>query len=195
LRFNDLGVEVWGADIDPVVADNPSLDRSFVTTPSELTGIPDESVDLVISCSVLEHVSDPTALFEEVMRVLRPGGLFFAKTPNRFHYMPVIASATPTWFHKMYNRWRGREEVDTFPTLYRLNSRGAVRKYAKAVGLEVERVWTVEGRPEYLRLTPPTYLAGMIYERTVNGLGLDAIKGVLLMRLRKPESEIASCAA
>lgn len=186
LRFDGLDAEIWGADIDPVVAENPSLDRAFVTTPTALSGIPDESVDLVVSCSVLEHVSEPAGLLREVRRVLKPGGLFLAKTPNRYHYMPLIASITPTWFHKTYNRWRGREEVDTFPTLYRLNSRSAVARHAGEAGLEVDRVWTVEGRPEYLRLTPPTYFAGMVYERAVNALGFDALKGVLFIRLRAP---------
>jgi hypothetical protein len=34
--------------------------------------------------------------------------------------------------------------------------------------LAVERVDRVEGRPEYLRVTAPTYLAGWLYERLVN---------------------------
>jgi ubiquinone/menaquinone biosynthesis C-methylase UbiE len=186
LNFQGQGVEVWGADIDPVVAENPYLDCAFVTRPGDLTGVPDASVDVMTCCSVLEHVSEPAALLAEVRRVLKPGGVFLAKTPNRFHYMPVIASITPLWFHKIFNRWRGREEVDTFPTLYRLNSRGAARRHAGTAGLEPEQLWTVEGRPEYLRMTPPTYLVGLIYERMVNGLKLEDLKGVLFMRLRRP---------
>lgn len=186
LNFKNSGARIWGADIDPVVGENPNLDRAFVTGVSELTGVPDAAVDLVLCCSVLEHVEQPEPLLREIRRVLKPGGRFFAKTPNRFHYMPLIASVTPTWFHRTYNRWRGREEVDTFPTRYRLNSRSAVARHAAAAGLESERLWTVEGRPEYLRLTPPTYLAGYLYERAVNGLRLDALKGVLFIRLRKP---------
>ena len=186
LNFQGLGVEVWGADIDPVVAENPHLDRAFITRPGELTGVPDASVDVMTCCSVLEHVSEPAALLAEVHRVLKPGGVFLAKTPNKFHYMPVIASITPLWFHKMFNRWRGREEVDTFPTLYRLNSRKATARHARSAGLEPELLWTVEGRPEYLRMTPPTYLAGFVYERLVNGLKLEDLKSVIFMRLRRP---------
>jgi SAM-dependent methyltransferase len=186
LNFKGSGARIWGADIDPIVTENPHLDRAFVTGTAELTGIPDAAVDLMLCCSVLEHVAEPEALLREIHRVLKPGGRFLAKTPNRFHYMPLIASVTPTWFHKTYNRWRGREEVDTFPTRYRLNSRSAVARHAATAGLEAERLWTVEGRPEYLRLTPPTYFAGYLYERAVNRLGLDALKGVLFIQLRKP---------
>lgn len=185
LNFAGLGATIWGADIDPVVLENLSLDRAFVTSATELSGVPDQSVDLLICCSVLEHVSEPDTLLGEIHRVLKPGGSFLAKTPNKFHYMPLVASITPTWFHKLYNSWRGREEIDTFPTLYRLNSRGAVRHHAKRSRLRVDRVWTVEGRPEYLRLTPLTYLLGLAYERLVNVTKLEACKGVLFLHLRR----------
>jgi SAM-dependent methyltransferase len=184
LNFHGLGATIWGADIDPVVQQNPNIDRAFVTGALELTGVPDRSVDLVICCSVLEHVADPEALLREIHRVLKPGGSFLAKTPNRLHYMPVIASATPMWFHKLYNRWRGRAEIDTFPTLYRLNSRSDVARYAGRSGLRPQRIWTVEGRPEYLRLTPITYLAGFLYERLVNAANLAGLRGVLFLHLR-----------
>jgi len=188
LNFRGLGAEIWGADIDPVVTTNPNLDRAFVTSSQGLNGVPDRSVDLVICCSVLEHVSAPVALLSEIRRVLKPGGVFLAKTPNKFHYMPVIATMTPTWFHKLYNGWRGREEVDTFPTLYRINSRADVSRISEQTGMEAERLWTMEGRPEYLRLTPLTYLVGYFYERLVNLLNLTDLKGVLFMRLRSPKN-------
>jgi SAM-dependent methyltransferase len=177
---------IIGADIDPVVMTNPNLDRAVLIEDGRMPGVEAGTVDLIFCSSVLEHVADPAAFLSEVHRVLKPGGVFVAKTPNKRHYMPVIAQATPLWFHKLYNRWRGRNVEDTFPTLYRVNTREAVAAEAKGAGLAVERIWTVESRPEYLRLTPPTYFVGMVYERLVNGLRLDAFKCVLFMALVKP---------
>lgn len=185
LNFSGTGATIWGADIDPVVETNPNLDRAFVTSTDALVGIPDESVDLVLSCSVLEHVEKPLALLHELQRVIRPGGSFLAKTPNKHHYMPLAASLTPTWFHKLYNKWRGRGEVDTFPTLYRLNTRSRVKTLVARTALAVERIWTTEGRPEYLRLTPITYVLGWLYERTVNRLPLSEFRCVLFIHLIK----------
>jgi SAM-dependent methyltransferase len=38
--------------------------------------------DVVVATELLEHVDDPESLVREIARVLRPGGLFWATTPN-----------------------------------------------------------------------------------------------------------------
>ncbi|MBN1555191.1 MAG: class I SAM-dependent methyltransferase [Phycisphaerae bacterium] len=49
---------------------------------AERLEFPDASFDLVHALSVLEHVADPAAVFAEVFRVLRPGGVFWFCTTN-----------------------------------------------------------------------------------------------------------------
>jgi SAM-dependent methyltransferase len=44
---------------------------------------PDESLDLIVSSDVLEHVVDASAAFRESARVLRPGGAHIFTVPNR----------------------------------------------------------------------------------------------------------------
>ncbi len=104
--------------------------------------------------------------------------------------MPLIARMTPHRFHRFVNRLRGRAEEDTFPTLYRANTAADVRKLAASAGLTVERLERIEGRPEYLRITWPTYLLGAAYERVVNTFDFLAIFRILLIaQLRKPASD------
>jgi SAM-dependent methyltransferase len=47
---------------------------------------PDESVDVVILETVLEHVADPHAVVAEVHRILKPGGSVVCATPFVFPY-------------------------------------------------------------------------------------------------------------
>jgi len=43
---------------------------------------PDDYFDVVIASELLEHVADPRRIVTEIARILRPGGLLWATTPN-----------------------------------------------------------------------------------------------------------------
>jgi SAM-dependent methyltransferase len=180
MDLRGLGPRIHGIDLDPRVLQNPFLDDARVGTAEDLP-YPDGSFDLVVCNNVLEHLPDPAIAFAEVVRVLRPGGVFLAKTPNRWHYVALLARLTPHRFHQLVNEWRGRDREDTFPTLYRANTVGALHRWAKTAGLTVERVRHVEGRPEYLRIFAPAYLLGVAYERIVNATDLLAPWRVILI--------------
>lgn len=188
MNFRGLAARVCGVDLDERVVKNSMLDEGRISDAGEIP-YPDETFDVVFSDNVMEHIADPAAVFREVYRVLRPEGVFLFKTPNRSHYMPAIARLTPHKFHQFVNRLRGRAEADTFPTLYRANSKAQVGNLAENSGLQIERLSRIEGRPEYLRFNPLTYLVGAAYERLVNSTEMLARFRILLVaELRK-----ASC--
>jgi SAM-dependent methyltransferase len=186
MNFRGAGGRVCGIDLDPRVTSNPMLDEGKLGNAEEIP-YPAGTFDLVFADNVLEHLENPLRVFKEVHRVLSPGGVFLLKTPNLWHYMPTIARMTPHSFHRLVNRMRGRAEADTFPTRYRANTRRAIAKLASESGLTIESLETVEGRPEYLRMSAPTYIAGALYERLVNATELLAPFRILLIcKLRKP---------
>lgn len=185
MNFKNVARRVCGVDLDPRVVDNPMLDEGRVC---DASAIPYDAAtfDLVFADNVLEHLAEPGGVFQEVARVLKPGGVFLFKTPNRWHYVPTIARLTPHWFHAAVNGWRGREAGDVFPTLYRANSRKDVEALAAEANFAVISINRIERRPEYLRFSAPTYLAGAAYERLVNMTPLFAPLRVLLIgALRK----------
>jgi len=188
MNFRGIAGFVAGIDPEKAVFENPFLDDArILELPKAAIPYEDESFDVVFADNVMEHVADPLVTFREIGRVLKPGGVFLAKTPNKWHYMPLIARCTPTWFHKAVNRRRGRQEHDTFPTCYRCNSAGDVRALAARTGLEVREIARVEGRPEYLRFNAATYACGRLYERAVNSIGaLEPFRCVLMFEVAKP---------
>jgi hypothetical protein len=82
-----------------------------------------------------------------------------AKTPNKGHGMPCASYAPQV----PPGSTASAPEAEDPPTRYLANTPGDIRRLAQAAGLAVERVERVEGRPEYLRVTVPTYLAGWVY--------------------------------
>jgi ubiquinone/menaquinone biosynthesis C-methylase UbiE len=177
---------ICGIDLDPRVVDNAFLDEGIVCDANHIP-YPDQSFDVVSSDNVFEHLEQPELVLKEVCRVLRPNGLLLVKTPNTAHYMPMISRLTPHRFHEFVNKLRGREPSDTFPTHYRANSSSAMHRLARKTGFVVDNVLLVEGRPEYLRFSVPTYLAGLAYEKLVNASSLFARFRILLVAtLRKP---------
>jgi SAM-dependent methyltransferase len=186
MNFRGLVARVCGVDLDPRVRTNPFLDEGQVGGGEHLP-YANETFDIVIADNVVEHLADPFAVFSEIARVLKPGGVFIFKTPNKLHYMPTIAKITPHWFHRFYNRLRGRAATDTFPTCYRANTPASVEKIGRLSGLVLNSIQLVEGRPEYLRGMALTYLLGWAYERAVNHIRiLEQFRILLIATLRKP---------
>ncbi|HEX5031911.1 MAG TPA: class I SAM-dependent methyltransferase [Candidatus Eisenbacteria bacterium] len=148
----------------------------------------DESFDLIISMSVLEHLEDPPAVFRELGRVLRPGGKLVVQTPNRFDYVSLIAHATPFSFHRwIVPRVMNREEEDVFPTRYRANTRGDLARAMKAGGLEPRSIERFNQYPAYLMFSPLAFRLGMLYERlTTRVAALAWLRGWILAVAEKP---------
>ncbi|HVI33733.1 class I SAM-dependent methyltransferase [Phenylobacterium sp.] len=122
---------VVGADVDPAVLQNPHVDEAVVFDPCAPLPFPDATFDVVLSDWVLEHVEDPASFAREVERVLKPGGWFCARTPNRFGIVAMGATLIPNSLHSkaISILQPGRSEVDVFPTRYRLNTESAIRRY------------------------------------------------------------------
>ena len=167
LDWRANGRRIIGIDLDPRVALHPYLDEAVRADVFSLP-FPEATFDAAVSVFFMEHLADPLIALREIHRVLKPGGRYLAKTPNKDHYIGRIARMTPTGFHKWYNARRGRSPEDTFPTFYRFNRFEDVARISSEAGFEVQDLEGFEGVPEYLLLSLFLFLPGMIYERWSN---------------------------
>jgi ubiquinone/menaquinone biosynthesis C-methylase UbiE len=97
MNFRGLVARVCGIDPDPRVGANPYLDEGKVAVGEDIP-YPDTNFDIVFADNVLEHLQNPSLVFQEVARILKPGGLFLVKTPNKLHYMPLMACIGQRFF-------------------------------------------------------------------------------------------------
>jgi len=163
--------ELVGVDLDPRVESNQRLHRGVK---ADITSTPfeNEYFDIVFSRYVLEHVTEPQKFLKEIWRVLKPGGRFLFLTPNKWHYVCLVSRLSPHSFHGWVNRRRGRNESDTFPTTYRLNSRSDIRREFATAGFVERDLIMRECCPNYLTFALPAFLLGVAYERLGNSTGL-----------------------
>ena len=146
-----------------------------------------ESVDVVMSRSVMEHVADPRRVYGEIHRILRPGGHFVFLTPNLWDYASLIAKCVPNRLHpSIVARTEGRAEHDVFPVCYKTNTRRAVHRWSQATGFDIETFRYLGQYPGYFMFNGFLFLLATAYEKTISRFeALAFLRGWLLVVLRK----------
>jgi ubiquinone/menaquinone biosynthesis C-methylase UbiE len=160
---------------------------------SDLGEIPlgDNSVDLVMARSVMEHVTDPRQVYGEIWRVLKPGGFFIFLTANLWDYASIIAKLVPNELHPwIVSKTEGRAEKDVFPIAYRTNTRSAVCKWASETGYEVVRFRYLGQYPSYFMFNGVLFLVATAYEKLIAKFAaLNFLQGWIFVTLRKIETQ------
>lgn len=151
--------------------------------------LPAASVDIIMSRSVFEHLSDPQAVYREFSRVLRPGGSIVFLTANMWDYGTLVARLVPNRFHaRIVKHVEGREEEDTFPTEYKTNTHADVNRLAAAASLKVASFEYLSQYPNYLMFNGALFFVGMCFERLISRFdALRFLRGWILVTLRKPD--------
>jgi len=89
----------------------------------------DELFDCIVMFQVLEHVDDPARVFQKVLRLLKPGGIFIIETPN-------IQSLDARIFRKRY--WGGYH----FPRHWNLFDKKSLLALASRQGFKAIKLET-----------------------------------------------------
>jgi len=167
--FKGKVCQVIGLDSNPGAAENPFVD-AFYRLVGPRWPLDDSSADLCVCDNVLEHLPDPGAFFREARRVLKPGGVVCIRTPNRWNYIALLSRLIPNRSHAgvLAKAKPGLQEKDVFPTLYRCNTIGAVRRALRAEGFEAV-VYGYEAEPSYLSFSKFAYALGVLHQRIAPG--------------------------
>lgn len=164
---------VVGLDVDDVVLDNPNVDEAHVINQGAPLPVADEMVDVVVSDYTFEHVNDAGWASRELSRVLKPGGWICARTPNKWGMIGVPTRLVPNRFHDAVLRRAQphKQQRDTFPTAYRLNSFGDLARHFPPERFR-HASYTMDSEPAYFAASTTAWrLVRTSYRLTPGRLG------------------------
>jgi len=74
------------------LAKNPRLDHYWVQDLNQTLQLPfeDQSFDAVLNCVSIQYLQYPDAIFSEIHRILKPGGVVIVSFSNRMFYQKAI---------------------------------------------------------------------------------------------------------
>jgi len=178
--------QVVGADVDhDSLKAHPNI-RQRVRSDGQTLPFRDGSFDVVTANMVLEHVEDPHRLLSEVYRVLAPGGVFLAHTPNLRGYATLLATLIPGGVKPRLASWlHGRAEADVFRTHYRINSEAAIRRAASHAGFADVTVRHLVSDAQ-LVMVPPLVVFELLLIRLLMTRPLRRFRMYVIASMRKP---------
>lgn len=126
------GVEISNEDLETAKNNINSKKIEFKVGSAVHIPLPDNSVDTVVSWEVIEHIpeNNERKMFEEVERVLKPGGRFYLSTPYNSFVSKLFDPAFLILKHRHYDE-------------------SHFKKFVKGTKLKIDR-FNVIGRIWYL---------------------------------------------
>jgi len=121
-----------GVDPSPTVLTHPNLSQRWQGE-FEASDVPTAAYEAAYAYNVVEHVRDPAAFLATAARVLKPGGVFWAVTPNGYHpFCLAVRTVERLGLKRLFGRFH--EGINDYPAYYRLNKEPRVRRLAERAG-------------------------------------------------------------
>lgn len=175
--------------IDPTrdIFENPSVHEQHQTSLEDFAKGYDDKFDVLFAMMVLEHVTHPVEFFSACRALLKPGGTFFAVTPNLWHYFGLITNCCSMlrmeeWVLDRLIGTRRKAEYH-FPTAYQINSPSAIRRMLTRTGFRSVEFRCFDAPYGYNYVIPqPLRWFPQLYSRLVYRLDVPQLMGTIMFR-------------
>jgi SAM-dependent methyltransferase len=146
-----------------------------------------EEVDLIVSRSVLEHISDLENFVANSERVLRESGHFIHLFPSKFAPFALINQALPNSLARkiLYFLRPDSKGILGFPAFYNRCYYSGIRRLVEEHNFEVVTIQLSYYQSSYFNFFLPLYLASALYEMVVRALGVKNLAAYVLLVARK----------
>jgi SAM-dependent methyltransferase len=188
--FDDWGGRLIKIDIS---ADQLGSHGNRVVAYAESLPIADNSVDLVVSQSVLEHLGDVAGFLRETHRILKPGGMTIHLCPNKFSVFAMLNQLLPKRVTKvlLHALKEGSDGICGFPARYDQCYASAMKNALRHADLSLVTLEASFCQSGYFEFFLPLFLASVAYESMVRKIHED-LAGYLFFVAQKRTERISS---
>lgn len=161
-------IHSYGIDPDKEALNKNTFIKNKTVGAAENMSFESNYFDLVVSAWVLEHLPDPKKAFQEIFRILKPGGKVVFLTPNVWNYNIWIIRLIPEKFHDFFTRrLYNRQEHDTYPKQYKINSVKKIAKTLEPIGFKKSQL-ILNGDPTYISFNTLLFKFACLLERILD---------------------------
>lgn len=139
-----------------------------------------DQFDLATFRMVAEHIADPSRAVQALSQLLRQHGMVVIFTVNRWSPGTIISDVVPFRLHHPVKKlfWGGDEE-DTFPTVYKMNTRRQLRGLFENHGFRERYFSYLDDLSTFSGFKIPNYLELVVW-RAMKGLRVGYPENCLL---------------
>jgi ubiquinone/menaquinone biosynthesis C-methylase UbiE len=179
---------VIAVDISPdELAKNHDVRECRVADASKSLPFEDNSVDIITSRLVLEHLADVSRFVTESARVLKPGGVFITQFASRNTPSAIANRIIPNELTRVLLRQLTTFAAGAgFVAYYDHCSPRQFSRILEGAGFEVTNLRCCYFQADYYAFFVPLYLASCCYEWLVEKLQLSSLCSAVLVVAAKP---------
>lgn len=148
------------------------------------------SVDMLVSITLLEHVSNNSASVKSMYGALTDDGKTLHYVPSGFHpYSICLRLLGPRLQRRLIPILRpGTENVTGYPTFFDHCTPRAMRRLFEETGFEEVRVELFYRANDYFAFFTPAYILISVFENICHRLGFTMFASGFIITARKPRS-------
>lgn len=188
-RRPELGTKIIAVDVSAEeLAVNEDADEKHVADVTGGLPLGDEEADLVVSHSVLEHLTSVRPFVADTRRVLKPGGYTIHRFPSKLAPFSVANRLLPRELSRRLLKALipGSSGRLGFPAYYDRCTDHGMRRLLEEEGFEVVGSRVSYYQSDYFEFALPVYLVSALYELVVSALRLRPLAATVVVVARKP---------
>ncbi|WOJ95028.1 class I SAM-dependent methyltransferase [Congregibacter variabilis] len=184
--------EVIGFDISAAaLRKNHDIDFGICADACKSWPLADESVDIVVSRSLIEHLHDTETFARECYRVLKPGGIAIHVLPGKNSPFSILNRLLPNKVSKHLLNWAfpHRKSELGFPAYYQNCAYPAITQLFERHHFQLEVVRLRYFQSSYFMVFFPVFVLSALYDLLLWRLGIKRLASQFLLVVSKANDE------